>query len=156
MILSLKRKHPVRPPSRPCDLCGFSKGKKIMFLSVRRGMLMLYIFLYFAIGGIVTPLYIFLIYSSEKYIDIHPELKSPFSIKPFRYRAYFVLVPLFTILSYLLITPWLSFAFARKSVNLVLEHPPVSDLSDRDRQINAELHKESRQRRLDDLYRKYC
>lgn len=117
---------------------------------------MLYIFLYFAAGGIVTPLYIFLIYSSEKYIDTHPELKSPFSIRPFRYRAYFGLVRLFSIFSYLLITPWLSFAFARKLVNLVLEHPPVSDLSDRDRQINAELHKESRQRRLDDLYRKYC
>ena len=117
---------------------------------------MLYIFLYFAVGGIVTPLYIFLIYSSERYIDAHPELKSPFSIKPFRYRAYFGLVCLFSIFSYLLITPWLSFAYTRKLVNLVLEHPPVSNLSDRDRQINAELYKESKQRRLDDLYRKYC
>ena len=127
-----------------------------MFLLERRGKLMLYIFLYFAIGGIFSPLYIFLIYSSEKYIVTHPELKSPFSQKPFRYRAYFGLVHSFTIFSYLLITPWLSFAFAEKLINLVLEHPPVSDISDRDRQIHSALQKESKQRILDDLYRKYC
>ena len=155
MILSLKRKHLVRPPSRPCDLCGFSKGK-IMFLSVRRGMLMLYIFLYFAIGGIVSPLYIFLIYLSEKYIALHPKLKSPFSPKPFRYRAYFVLIRLFNIFSYLLITPWLSLIFAKKLVNLILEHPPVSSSSNYERQIHSEFYKNSKERKLDDLYRKYC
>ena len=117
---------------------------------------MLYIFLYFAVGGIVTPLYIFLIYFSEKYIDTHPKLKAPFPIKPFRYRAYFVLVPLFTILSYLLITPWLSFVFSKKLVNLALEYPPVSNSSNYERQIHSEFYKNSKERKLDDLYRKYC
>ena len=111
--------------------------------------------IYLSIGAVISPFHLFLIYSSEKYLSEHPELRSPFSKKPLRFRLYATVLPVLHVVSILFITPYLSYRFTHSLVNLVLNTPSAHDTLDSASASRIQFNRKRHQAYLDEIDRRF-